>query len=62
MDAFACLERRRRDMRKSRLIVGIIIVAIVALLFAFGDGSYSTAGLTALALIGLTSIAISRRG
>ena len=52
---------RRTDMQKSRLIVGLILVAAAALIFLFGKGSYSTAGVIALLVVGLTSIAISRR-
>ena len=48
-------------MQKSRLIVGLILVAAAVLLFVFGKGSYSTAGVIALLVIGLVSIAISRR-
>ena len=52
---------RRTDMQKSRLIVGLILVAAAALIFLFGKGSYSTAGVIALLVVGLTSIAVSRR-
>jgi hypothetical protein len=48
-------------MRKSRLIVGLILIAAATLLFVFGEGRYSTAGATALAVLGLVSVAISRR-
>jgi hypothetical protein len=48
-------------MQKSRLIVGLILTTAAVLLFVFGKGSYSTAGVVALGVIGLTSIAISRR-
>jgi hypothetical protein len=48
-------------MQKSRLIVGLILVAAAALLFVFGEGSYSTAGVIALGVLGLVAIAISRR-
>jgi hypothetical protein len=48
-------------MQKSRLIVGLILVAAAALIFLFGKGSYSTAGVIALLVVGLTSIAVSRR-
>ena len=48
-------------MQKSRLIVGLILVIAAALLFVFGKGSYSTAGVVALGILGLVSIAISRR-
>jgi hypothetical protein len=48
-------------MQKSRLIVGLILIIAAALLFVFGKGSYSTAGVIALLVLGLASIAISRR-
>ena len=46
----------------SRFIVGILLVAGAAAMFLFGDGRYSTAGAVALAVLGLVSIAISRKG
>ena len=46
-------------MQKSRFIVGIILVIVAAAMFLFSD--YSSSGFTALALIGLISIAISRK-
>jgi hypothetical protein len=57
----ACPQVRRTDMQKSRLIVGLILIAAAVLLFVFGKGSYSTAGVVALGVLGLVSIAISRR-
>ena len=48
-------------MHRSRLIVGLILIAAAALMFVFGEGSYSTAGVIALLVLGLVSIAISRR-
>ena len=50
------------QLSNSRLIVGILLVAIAAAMFLFGDGRYSTAGAVALAVLGLISIAISRKG
>jgi uncharacterized membrane protein len=47
------------DMQKSRLIIGLILIAAAVLLFVFGD--YSTSGVVALGVLGLVSIAISRR-
>ena len=46
-------------LSKSRLIVGVILVITAALMFLFAD--YSTAGVVAIGIIGLASIAISRR-
>ena len=54
-------QARRTDMHRSRLIVGLILIAAAALMFVFGKGSYSTAGVIALLVLGLASIAISRR-
>jgi len=48
-------------MRKSRLIVGLVLIAAAVLMFVFGKGSYSTAGVIALGVLGLVSIAISRK-
>jgi hypothetical protein len=48
-------------MHRSRLIVGLILIAAAALMFVFGKESYSTAGVIALLVLGLVSIAISRR-
>ena len=52
---------RCTDMRRSRLIVGLILIAVAALMFVFGKESYSTAGVISLLVLGLVSIAISRR-
>lgn len=49
-------------MNWSRLIVGVILVLAAALMFLVGEGSFSTAGAVALAVLGIISIAISRRG
>lgn len=46
-------------MQKPRLIVGLILIAAAVLMFVFGTGSYSTAGVIALLVIGLASIASS---
>jgi len=45
-------------MQKSQLFVGIALIVISAAMFVFSD--YSSSGITALAIIGLISIAISR--
>lgn len=49
------------SMNKSRFMVGIILIALSIFLLVFMSGSYSTAGAVALAVLGLISIAISRR-
>lgn len=46
-------------MQNSRFLIGTILVIIAALMFLFSD--YSSSGITALAIIGLISIAISRK-
>jgi hypothetical protein len=51
----------RTSLQTSRLIVGVILILIAGLLFAFAQGSFSTAGGVALGVLGLISIAISRR-
>ncbi len=48
-------------LNMSRFIVGIILVIIAVLMFLFAQGDYSTAGAIALGVLGLVSIAISRR-
>jgi len=49
-------------MRTSRLIVGLALIAVAVLLLIFGEGNYSTAGIIVFLIVGLTTIAISRRG
>lgn len=48
-------------LNRSRLIVGIVLVAIALLIFVFDQGSYATTGAIGLGVLGLISIAISRR-
>ena len=48
-------------MRASRLIVGLILVAAAILLLVLGEGAYATSGAIALGVLGLVSIAISRK-
>jgi len=48
-------------MQKSRLIVGLILVAAAVLMFVFAKESFSTAGVIAIGVLGLLSIAISRK-
>jgi len=49
-------------LNQSRLVVGVALIVIAAALFVFAGGSISPAGVVALGVLGLTSIAISRRG
>ncbi len=48
-------------LNKSRFIVGIILVIIAVLMFLFGNRDNSTAGAIGIGILGLVSIAISRR-
>ena len=52
---------REPRMRKDRLIVGILCVAFAAWTFLSGSDGETTAPATAIAILGLTMIAISRR-
>jgi hypothetical protein len=49
------------QLNKSRFIVGIILVGVAVLMLLFAKGNYSTAGAIGIAVLGLVSIAISRR-
>ena len=48
-------------MKMSRLIVGLILVIAAALLFLLGKGAYAASGAIALGVLGLVSLAISRK-
>ena len=48
-------------MRTSRFVVGLFLIIAAVLLFVFGGESYATAGAIALGVLGLVSIAISRK-
>jgi hypothetical protein len=48
-------------MKTSRLIVGLILVIAAALLFFWGKGAYASSGAIALGVLGLVSLAISRK-
>lgn len=49
------------QLNKSRFIVGLVLVLMAALMFLFAGGQYSTAGAVGMAMLGLISIAISRK-
>jgi uncharacterized membrane protein len=49
-------------MNQSRFVVGLVLVLVAVVLFVFGRGSWSTAGVIALGVLGLITMAISRRG
>jgi hypothetical protein len=48
-------------MNTSRFIVGLILIALAVIIFLFGGGDSSTAGAIGLGVLGLVSIAISRK-
>ena len=43
-------------MKTSRLIVGLILIAVAVLLLVLGEGAYATSGAIALGVLGLISI------
>lgn len=45
----------------SRFVVGLILVTVAVLMFLFAEGDYATAGAIACGVLGLVSIAISRK-
>jgi hypothetical protein len=49
------------QLRKSRFVVGAILIFTAVLMFLFVKGDYSIAGAVAIGLLGLISIAISRK-
>jgi hypothetical protein len=49
------------QLNKSRFIVGIILIVIAVLMFLFAEWDYSTAGAIGIGILGLVSIAISKR-
>jgi hypothetical protein len=49
------------SLQRSRLIIGLLLIIVAVLLFAFGAGNFSTAGIVAIGVLGLILVAISRR-
>jgi len=49
------------NLQRSRLIVGLLLIAVAVLLFVFGAGNVATAGIIAIGVLGLIVVAISRR-
>lgn len=49
------------QLNKSRFIVGTMLIIIAALMFLFFNEGYATAGAIGIGVLGLVSIAISRR-
>lgn len=54
-------QMKSSQLNKSRFIVGLILVAVAVLMLLFVKGDYSTTGAIGLGVLGLVSIAISRR-
>jgi hypothetical protein len=52
----------RTQLNTSRLVIGLLLVMTATLLFVFGGEAVATAGVVALLVLGLISIAIARRG
>lgn len=48
-------------MKTSQLVVGLMLVVVAILLLLLGEGAYATAGAVAFGVLGLITIAISRR-
>ncbi|MCB0256062.1 MAG: hypothetical protein H6649_07225 [Caldilineae bacterium] len=48
-------------MQSSRLIAGLILVAVAALMFLLDNGGITVAGAVAMAILGIVMVAISRR-
>jgi len=54
-------QMKSSQLNKSRFIVGLLLVVIAVLILLFTKGDYSTAGAIGIGVLGLVSIAISRR-
>jgi hypothetical protein len=52
---------KNSNLNKSRFVVGLLLVLTAILMFVFLEGSGYTTGAIALGVLGLVSIAISRR-
>ena len=48
-------------LNKSRFIVGMILIIIAVLMFLFVKADYSTCGAIVIGVLGLVSVAISKR-
>jgi hypothetical protein len=48
-------------MKRSQLVVGLMLIAVAVLLLLLGEGDSATAGAVAFGVLGLVTIAISRR-
>jgi hypothetical protein len=52
---------KESQLNKSRLVLGIILVVLAVVMFLFVEGYYATPGSIGIGLLGLISIANSRR-
>jgi hypothetical protein len=48
-------------LKRSRFIVGLVLVAVAALILLFTEGDARVPGAIALGVLGIVSIAVSRR-
>jgi hypothetical protein len=48
-------------MARSRFIIGLCLIAIAAIMFIFGEGSYYTPGAITIGILGIVLVAISQR-
>jgi hypothetical protein len=48
-------------MKTSQLVVGLMLLVVAVLLLLLGEGDSATAGAVAFGVLGLVTIAISRR-
>ena len=55
------VEKKGPQWDKGRLAIGLVLVAIAVLMVLFLEGDGSTAGVAAIGVLGLISIATSRR-
>jgi len=49
-------------MKRARLLIGIVLVIIAVWMLVFSGDDYAMAGIMAIGITGLISIATSRRG
>jgi hypothetical protein len=48
-------------MNTSRLIIGLILIAVTVAMFVFSGENYSTAGAVGFGVLGIITVAISRK-
>ena len=54
-------DSHQRRLQSSRLIAGLILVAVAALMFLLDNGGITVAGAVAMAILGIVMVAIFRR-